>query len=200
MSGNVYPTPTINWGTSLQDPTTPTQIATKEYVDAKVGGIPEAPTDGQTYGRDGQTATWNAITLTPPASSTTPLMDGTAAAGVATAWSRGDHVHPTDTSRYAASNPSAYVNAAGAASAAPVQSVATRTGAITLTHSDITDWATSLAPYALLASPTFPCTPTLPTGTIGVTQTAGTNNTSLATTAFVQSSVAVPASAAPTRC
>lgn len=33
----------------------------------------------------------------PPASTTAPLMDGTASAGAATAWSRGDHVHPTDT-------------------------------------------------------------------------------------------------------
>lgn len=197
MSGNVFPTPTLQWGALLQDPATAMQIATREYVDAKVGGISEAPTDGQTYGRDGQTASWNPITLAPLASSTAPLMDGTASAGVATVWSRGDHVHPTDTSRYATSNPSGYVNAAGAASAAPVQSVATRTGAIVLTHTDITDWAASLAPYALLASPTFTGTPTLPTGTIGVTQTFGTSNTTLATTAFVQGAVAVPASVAP---
>jgi hypothetical protein len=39
--------------------------------------------------------------------------------------------------------------------------------------------------YAPLASPVFTGTPSLPTGTIGVTQTAGTNNTTLATTAFV---------------
>jgi hypothetical protein len=36
------------------------------------------------------------------------------------------------------------VSAAGAAAAAPVQSVAGRTGAVTLTHSDITDWASSM--------------------------------------------------------
>jgi hypothetical protein len=46
------------------------------------------------------------------ASLTTPLMDGTATAGAAGAWARGDHVHPTDTSRYAASNPSGYQTAA----------------------------------------------------------------------------------------
>jgi hypothetical protein len=38
---------------------------------------------------------------------------------------------------------------------------------------------------AALASPTFTGTPTLPTGTIGVTQTAGNSTTALATTAFV---------------
>jgi hypothetical protein len=32
-------------------------------------------------------------------SSTTPLMDGTAAAGTATAFSRGDHIHPSDTAK-----------------------------------------------------------------------------------------------------
>lgn len=44
----------------------------------------------------------------------------------------------------------------------------------------------SLTPYALLASPTFSGTPTLPTGTIGVTQTSADNSTKLATTAFVK--------------
>jgi len=37
----------------------------------------------------------------PLASTAAPLMNGTAAAGSATAWSRGDHVHPSDTSRLA---------------------------------------------------------------------------------------------------
>ena len=35
----------------------------------------------------------------PAASSADPQMDGTANAGSATTWSRGDHVHPSDTSR-----------------------------------------------------------------------------------------------------
>jgi hypothetical protein len=48
----------------------------------------------------------------PVGSASAPIMDGTAAAGAATAWSRGDHVHPTDTTRYAASNPSGYQTAA----------------------------------------------------------------------------------------
>jgi hypothetical protein len=63
------------------DPQQPLEAATKEYVDSKT---------------------------TPPPSTTPPLMDGTAAPGTATAWSRGDHVHPSDTSRYAASNPAGY--------------------------------------------------------------------------------------------
>lgn len=35
----------------------------------------------------------------PSASSTAPAMDGTASAGTSTAWARGDHVHPHDTSK-----------------------------------------------------------------------------------------------------
>ena len=40
-------------------------------------------------------------------STTTPAMDGTAAVGTETAFARGDHVHPTDTSRASASDLSA---------------------------------------------------------------------------------------------
>ena len=42
----------------------------------------------------------------------------------------------------------------------------------------------NVASKANLASPTFTGTPTLPTGTIGVTQTPGNNTTALATTAY----------------
>jgi len=47
-----------------------------------------------------------------------------------------------------------------------------------------TAWVNA-AGYALLASPTFTGTPTLPTGTIATTQTAADSSTKLATTAFV---------------
>jgi hypothetical protein len=58
-------------------------------------------------------------------SGTTPVMDGTATAGVATAYSRGDHVHPTDTTRYAASNPNGYQTAAQVSAALPVVTTTT---------------------------------------------------------------------------
>lgn len=45
--------------------------------------------------------------------------------------------------------------------------------------------ATAIATKADTASPTFTGTPSLPTGTTGVTQSAGNNTTALATTAFV---------------
>lgn len=56
---------------------------------------------------------------------------------------------------------------------------------------------TADATIARLASPVFSGTPSLPSGTTGVTQTAGTSNTSLATTAFVGTAVANLVSAAP---
>ena len=47
--------------------------------------------------------------------------------------------------------------------------------------------ATAIATKADLSGPTFTGTPTLPTGTIGVTQSSTDSSTKLATTAFVQS-------------
>ena len=51
--------------------------------------------------------------------------------------------------------------------------------------------ATAVATKADLASPTFTGTPTLPTGTIAVTQTAGNSSTAISTTAFVQAAIAL---------
>ena len=82
-------------------------------------------------------------------------MDRTAAAGTAATFARADHVHPVDTSRYAATNPT------------------------WLPDSAIASVTTSLGPYALIASPTFTGVPAAPT------PTPGTNTTQLATTAFV---------------
>ena len=48
---------------------------------------------------------------------------------------------------------------------------------------------TALDLKSTIASPTFTGTPTLPTGTIGVTQAGGDNSTAIATTAFVTSAV-----------
>ena len=50
--------------------------------------------------------------------------------------------------------------------------------------------ATAVATKADLASPTFTGTPTLPTGTIGVTQSFANSSTAIATTAFVQAALA----------
>jgi len=53
-------------------------------------------------------------------------------------------------------------------------------------NTEFNNIATAVATKADLLSPTFTGTPSLPTGTTGVTQTAGNNTTALATTAFVQ--------------
>lgn len=47
------------------------------------------------------------------ATTTTPVMDGTAAVGTELAFARGDHVHPTDTSRAAASDVTALTTRVG---------------------------------------------------------------------------------------
>jgi hypothetical protein len=61
----------------------------------------------------------------PAASNATPTMAGTAAPGTATTFSRADHVHPTDTSRYAASNPSNFQTAAQVNAVVPAPSSTT---------------------------------------------------------------------------
>jgi len=55
---------------------------------------------------------------------------------------------------------------------------------------------TAVATKADLASPTFTGTPTLPTGTIAVTQSNGNSTTAIATTAFVQAAAALTLAAA----
>lgn len=62
-------------------------------------------TSGQVPVADGNGSfAWsNASELVSP-SSTTPAMDGTAAVGTETTYARGDHVHPTDTSRAASTH------------------------------------------------------------------------------------------------
>lgn len=157
-----------------------------------VGGsapVNEAPTNGTTYARNNGiwvhlthsditdwTATINAAlapyafaSTVPTPSATPPAVNGTQAIGsLTTSFALADHVHPTDTSRYSALNPSGYVNTSQAAAAAPVQSFNTRTGSITLSSADVTTalgftpynntnpsnyiTAAALAPYALTSS------------------------------------------------
>jgi hypothetical protein len=56
--------------------------------------------------------------------------------------------------------------------------------------------ATAVATKADLNSPTFVGTPSLPTGTTGVTQSASNSSTALATTAFVQAAATLALSSA----
>ena len=69
---------------------------------------------------------------------------------------------------------------------------AAMTASATIPAGDITGLSGTYAP---LNSPTFTGTPSLPTGTTGVTQSAGNNTTALATTAFVTTAVATSSGA-----
>jgi len=69
------------------------------------------------------------------------------------------------------------------ANAAVVNSVAGKSGTVTLVHTDISDWASTLLPYAPLNSPLFTGAPAAPT------PAAADNSTTLATTAFVKTAI-----------
>lgn len=82
------------------------------YVDLVVNGenkrvqinpdeIPAGGIDGQLLTKTASGWEWKDAPKTVSASSKTPLMDGTAALGSDTGYAKGDHVHPTDTSRQA---------------------------------------------------------------------------------------------------
>jgi hypothetical protein len=147
----------------------------------------------------------------PPApSSTTPAMDGVAAVGTGTTYARADHVHPSDTSRYAASNPSGYISgnqtitlsgdASGSGTTAITATLATVNAnvgtfqGLTVNGKGLVTAAVN-ANYAPLASPSLTGTPLAPTAT------AGTSTTQIATTAFVGTAItnaAVPAPSSTT--
>ena len=110
------------------------------------------------------------------ASSTAPIIDGTATVGTSLKYARADHVHPTDTSRAALASPTFT-----GTPLAPTAAVDTNTTQIATTAYVVGQG------YAKLASPTLTGTPLAPTAT------AGTNTTQIATTAFVQAAVPVAA-------
>jgi hypothetical protein len=56
-------------------------------------------------------------------------------------------------------------------------------------NTEFVNIAVAVATKADLASPTFTGTPTLPTGTIGVTQSPGNNSTLLSTTAYIDAAI-----------
>jgi hypothetical protein len=65
--------------------------------------VPEAPNDGQQYAR--QSLGWSVVSGGGSPSNANPVMDGVAAPGVSALYARGDHVHPTDTSRAPLASP-----------------------------------------------------------------------------------------------
>jgi hypothetical protein len=151
----------------------------------------------------------------PVVATVAPLINGTAAVGISAKFATEDHVHPNDTTRLAlaggtmtgaiamgTSKITGLGNGSAAQDAAafgqiPLASSTTPTANGTAAVGTGTTWAradhvhASDTAKANLVSPTFTGTPTLPTGTIGVTQIAGNNTTALATTAFVAAAVTV---------
>ena len=135
-------------------------------------------------------------------SDSNPAMNSTASAGTSSLASRSDHVHPSDTSRAAASDLSTHTSATTSVhgisntanlvytddsrltdSRTPTAHASTHgsagSDAITIAQSQVTNLTTDLSAKAPLASPALTGTPTSPTAT------AGTNTTQIATTAFV---------------
>jgi hypothetical protein len=109
----------LAWAPRLADAPSDGQFYTRQNAAWAIapGGMADAPNDGTAYAR--KSAGWAHLTHTditdwtatlapyalivnvPVASTAPPIMDGTAAPGSSAAFSRGDHVHPTDTSRAA---------------------------------------------------------------------------------------------------
>lgn len=169
---------------------------------ATAGQVPQA------NGSGGYTWATPAAGVNP--SSATPAMDGTGAAGSSTDYARGDHVHPTDTSRAASSHSHGNVTNAGAITATGV-ALANNDTLVFVDSSDSSklkqtsikfDGSTAtkaltqkgtfetfltshqdISGLAPLASPALTGTPTAPTAA------SGTNTTQIATTAFVKAAV-----------
>ena len=104
------------------------------------GGLVDAPNDGTSYARKSQAwshlshadiTDWSAVLSgyattgsVPAASTTTPVMDGTAAVGTGTTWARADHVHPTDTTRAAQTSLASYLPLIGGTLTGPLNGTA----------------------------------------------------------------------------
>lgn len=110
------------------------------------------------------------------ASTTTPIMDGTATTGTELAFARGDHVHPTDTSRAAASHAHGNITSAGditttATIASGDRIIINDESASKVTNSSIT-FGTSTAKYLSNAG-TWVDTPSVPTKVSDLTNDSG---------------------------
>lgn len=145
-------------------------------------------------------------------SNASPTMDSVAAAGASLTYSRGDHVHPSDTSRAPLASPvftgdpqaptpltadndtsiatTAFVKAQGYATLASPVFTGDPQGPTPATGDNDTSLATTAfvkaQAYATLANPVFTGDPQAPT------PATGDNDTSIATTAFVKAQAYAP--------
>jgi Chaperone of endosialidase len=98
-------------------------------------GVPAAPTAAPGVSTTQlATCAFVAAAITAVASSTVPLMDGTAAIGAATTYARANHVHPTDTSRAAQASLANYLLLTGG----------NLTGALTVQTNTMVEWTAAL--------------------------------------------------------
>jgi len=161
------------------------------------GDIPNnaANTTGTAAGLTSAYIDWNAVSggafiqnkpTIPVASSTTPLMDGTAAIGSSATYARADHVHPSDTSRVSTSTT---VNGHSLSSNVTVSASDITTGTLphaqlpALVSGDIPNNAANTSGTAGTAT-ALAATPTQCTGSqvaTGVTATGNANCTSAST-------------------
>ena len=116
------------------------------------------------------------------ASSTTPVVNGTAAVGTSLRYARADHVHPTDTTRAPLSSPGLTGTPTAPTAAVDTNTTQLATTAYVVGQGYLKS-ATATSTYAPLASPGLTGTPTAPTAG------GGTNTTQIATTAFVQTAL-----------
>jgi hypothetical protein len=85
------------------------------------------------------------MTDIPAASTSTPQMDGTGAAGSSAAYARGDHVHPTDTSRMAATATGADIAVSGSDATKIDAALAGKASTADATLVNASDWVCSPA-------------------------------------------------------
>ena len=204
---------------SRNDHVHPSDTSRAPLVSPNFAGIPTAPTAAPGTSSN-QVATTAFVVAhgggggggggTP--SDANPFMDGTASPGVDTAYSRGDHVHPSDTSRAPLASPAFTgtptvptaapgTNTTQAASTAFVAAAVVSAGGLLPSNNNPhmdgvaspgVGTAASRDDHvhpsdtsrAPLASPAFTGVPTVPTAAVGV------NTTQAASTAFVNASIA----------
>jgi hypothetical protein len=142
-------------------------------------GVPAAPTAAADTNTT-QLATTAYVVA--QASSTTPVVNGTAAVGTSLRYARGDHVHPTDTTRAPLSSPGLTGTPTAPTAAVDTNTTQLATTAYVVGQGYLKS-ATATSTYAPLASPGLTGTPTAPTAG------GGTNTTQIATTAFVQTAL-----------
>ena len=87
-------------------PTSDLEASTKKYVDDSISGIgsglpSQSGNSGKFLTTDGTDASWATVPTPPSAYTSNPEMNGVASAGSSSNYAKGDHVHPTDTSRQA---------------------------------------------------------------------------------------------------